>query len=82
MNFGNMKKVAKIISSKSSSVTSELPPPPNQLWRITIKTFPQKQWLPIVIQSRLPDSVKNFNIFNIWNTRGNPILYHIENNDK
>ena len=83
MNFSDMKKVAKIISSKSSSTTSsELPPPPNQLWRITIKTFPRKQWLPVVIQSRLPDSVKNFIIFHIRNTTGDPILYHIENNDK
>ena len=82
MNFGNMNKVAKIFSSKSSSTTSsELPPPPSQLWRITIKTFPRKQWLPVVIQSRLRDSVKNF-IFHTWNTTGDPILYHIENNDK
>ena len=56
-------------------------PTPNQLWRITIKTFPRKQWLPVVIQSRLRDSVKNF-IFHTWNTTGDPILYHIENNDK
>ena len=70
MNFSDMKKVAKIISSKSSSTTSsELPPPPNQLWRITIKTFPRKQWLPVIIQSRLPDSVKNFNIYSIYGTQ-------------
>ena len=44
-------------------------PTPNQLWRITIKTFPRKQWLPVVIQSRLPDSVKNFNIYSIYGTQ-------------
>ena len=84
MNFGNMNKVAKIFSSKSSSTTSsELPPPPSQLWRITIKTFPRKQWLPVVIQSRLPDSVKKLQyIPYIWNTTGDSTLYHFENNDK
>ena len=49
MNFGNMKKVAKIISSKSSSTTSsELPPPLINYGELRSKLFHENNGCPLL----------------------------------